>query len=92
MHKRNPHHHTTPADVSDIQYNYWEEALDHVAAYTSKHSEAIVSENKETVNYYLKNTDAACVYANASTAFSDGAQFGLGAEIGSDINRTYTAL
>ncbi len=59
-----------------------EEALDHVAAYTSKHSEAIVSENKETVNYYLKNTDAACVYANASTAFSDGAQFGLGAEIG----------
>lgn len=59
-----------------------EEALDHVAAYTSKHSEAIVSENKETVDYYLKNTDAACVYANASTAFSDGAQFGLGAEIG----------
>ena len=59
-----------------------DEALDHVAAYTSKHSEAIVSENQETVDYYLKNTDAACVYANASTAFSDGAQFGLGAEIG----------
>lgn len=59
-----------------------EEALDHVALYTSKHSEAIVSDNKETVDYYLKNTDAACVYANASTAFSDGAQFGLGAEIG----------
>ncbi|MCP4521331.1 MAG: glutamate-5-semialdehyde dehydrogenase [Cytophagales bacterium] len=59
-----------------------EEALDHVAAYTSKHSEAIVTENKETADYYLKNTDAACVYANASTAFSDGAQFGLGAEIG----------
>ncbi len=59
-----------------------EEALDHVAAHTSKHSEAIVSENQDTVNYYLKNTDAACVYANASTAFSDGAQFGLGAEIG----------
>lgn len=63
--------------VSDI-----DEALDHVAAHTSKHSEAIVSENDKNVNYYLKNVDAACVYANASTAFSDGAQFGLGAEIG----------
>lgn len=59
-----------------------DEAIDHVANHTSKHSEAIVSENKETLNYYLKNVDAACVYANASTAFSDGAQFGLGAEIG----------
>lgn len=59
-----------------------DEALDHVATHTSRHSEAIVSENQETVDYYLKNTDAACVYANASTAFSDGAQFGLGAEIG----------
>ncbi len=59
-----------------------EEALDHVARHTSKHSEAIVSEDNDTVEYYLKNTDAACVYANASTAFSDGAQFGLGAEIG----------
>lgn len=59
-----------------------EEALDHVALYSSKHSEAIVSDNKETATYYLQNTDSACVYANASTAFSDGAQFGLGAEIG----------
>ena len=59
-----------------------DEALDHVQAYSSKHSEAIVSKNKDTADYYLKNTDAACVYANASTAFSDGAQFGLGAEIG----------
>lgn len=59
-----------------------DEALDHVAKYTSKHSEAIVTENQEVANYYLKNTDAACVYANASTAFSDGGQFGLGAEIG----------
>lgn len=59
-----------------------DEALDHVAAHTSKHSEAIVTENTTTADYYVKNTDAACVYANASTAFSDGAQFGLGAEIG----------
>ena len=59
-----------------------DQALDHVAKYSSKHSEAIISENAETVNYYLQNTDAACVYANTSTAFSDGGQFGLGAEIG----------
>lgn len=59
-----------------------DEALDHVADFTSKHSEAIVSDNPNTIDYYIKNTDAACVYANTSTAFSDGAQFGLGAEIG----------
>ena len=59
-----------------------EEALDHIADNSSKHSESIVSENKDTQNYFLKNVDAACVYANSSTAFSDGAQFGLGAEIG----------
>ena len=57
-------------------------AIDHVSANSSKHSEAIVSENQKNLDYYLKNVDAACVYANASTAFSDGAQFGLGAEIG----------
>ena len=59
-----------------------DEALDHVAMHTSKHSEAIVTENTTTADYYVKNTDSACVYTNASTAFSDGAQFGLGAEIG----------
>lgn len=59
-----------------------DEAIDHVSANSSKHSEAIVSENQERLEYYLKNVDAACVYANASTAFSDGAEFGLGAEIG----------
>ena len=59
-----------------------DEALDHIALFSSKHSETIVSENEENVAYFLKNVDAACVYSNASTAFSDGAQFGLGAEIG----------
>lgn len=59
-----------------------EEALDHISKYSSKHSETIVSENNETLNYFLKFVDAACVYANASTAFSDGGEFGLGAEIG----------
>ncbi len=59
-----------------------DEALDHIAEYSSKHSESIVSENVASQEYFLRNTDAACVYANSSTAFSDGAQFGLGAEIG----------
>ena len=58
------------------------EALDHIAAYSSKHSEAILSENKENISIFLKRVDAAVVYANASTAYTDGAQFGLGAEIG----------
>jgi glutamate-5-semialdehyde dehydrogenase len=59
-----------------------DEALDHIFKYGSKHSEAIVAEDTATINTFLKNVDAAAVYANASTAFTDGAQFGLGAEIG----------
>ena len=59
-----------------------EEALDHIAKYSSKHSECIVSKNPATVALFQKMVDAACVYENVSTAFSDGAQFGLGAEIG----------
>jgi len=59
-----------------------EEALDHILRYSSKHSEAIISENRENVDKFLKIVDASSVYANSSTAFTDGAQFGLGAEIG----------
>lgn len=59
-----------------------DEALDHIARYSSKHSEAIISENEENINRFLKEVDAAAVYANTSTAFTDGAQFELGAEIG----------
>jgi len=59
-----------------------DEALDHIAQYSSKHSEAIVSENKEAIIKFQKSVDAAAVYCNVSTAFTDGAQFGLGAEIG----------
>ncbi|MES2113381.1 MAG: glutamate-5-semialdehyde dehydrogenase [Bacteroidota bacterium] len=60
----------------------FEEALDHIARYSSKHSEAIISEDAGRIERFLNNVDAAAVYANASTAFTDGAQFGLGAEIG----------
>ena len=59
-----------------------EEALEHIAIFGSKHSEAIISANRKTLDEFLLSVDAAAVYANASTAFTDGAQFGLGAEIG----------
>ena len=59
-----------------------DEALDHIASYSSKHSEAIVSETRANIDRFLLEVDAAAVYANASTAFTDGNQFGLGAEIG----------
>lgn len=59
-----------------------DEALQHISRYSSKHSECIVTENKETADRFLREVDAACVYANVSTAFTDGAQFGFGAEIG----------
>ncbi len=59
-----------------------EDAIEHITEYSSKHSETIVSENNKNLDYFLKAVDAAAVYANASTAFTDGAQFGLGAEIG----------
>lgn len=59
-----------------------EDAVNHIAAYSSKHSECIVSENEKNINFFDKMVDAACVYTNVSTAFTDGAQFGLGAEIG----------
>ncbi len=59
-----------------------DEAIVHIAKYSSKHSEAIVSENRENCELFLKVVDAAAVFVNASTAFTDGAQFGLGAEIG----------
>lgn len=58
------------------------EALDHIALFGSKHSEAIISENAAHLETFLHAVDAAAVYANASTAFTDGGQFGLGAEIG----------
>ncbi len=60
----------------------FDEALDHIAAFSSKHSEAIISENEQRLDLFRKLVDASSVYCNVSTAFTDGAQFGLGAEIG----------
>ena len=60
----------------------FEDAMMHIRRYTSHHSECIVTENAEHGRLFQQLTDAACVYVNVSTAFTDGAQFGLGAEIG----------
>ena len=63
--------------VSDIQ-----EAVDHIMQYSTGHSECIVTENYTAANYFTANVDAAAVYVNASTRFTDGGEFGFGAEIG----------
>jgi glutamate-5-semialdehyde dehydrogenase len=60
----------------------FEQALAHIAHYSSHHSEAIVAEDPVVIETFLQQVDAAAVYANASTAFTDGGQFGMGAEIG----------
>lgn len=59
-----------------------DDALAHIRKYSSGHSEAIVTENEDTARIFQQEVDAACVYVNAPTSFTDGAQFGLGAEIG----------
>ena len=58
------------------------EAVEHISKYSSKHSEAIITENEAVAERFTKEVDAACVYCNVSTAFTDGGQFGFGAEIG----------
>jgi glutamate-5-semialdehyde dehydrogenase len=60
----------------------FDDALLHITKYGSKHSEAIISENISRIHLFFKSVDASSVYANASTAFTDGSEFGLGSEIG----------
>lgn len=59
-----------------------EDAVEHIAAHSTAHSEAIITENKTTADYFLSNVDSAAVYVNASTRFTDGGEFGLGCEMG----------
>ena len=59
-----------------------QEAVAHIAAHSTGHSEAIITENAENADYFVKMTDSAAVYVNASTRFTDGGEFGLGCEMG----------
>lgn len=59
-----------------------QDAIDHIARYGSGHSECIITDDAESADTFQRSVDAACVYVNAPTSFTDGAQFGLGAEIG----------
>ena len=69
-------------DLSVKLVNNMEEAIEHINTYGTNHSEAIITENEKNANTFLQNVDAAAVYHNASTRFTDGFEFGYGAEIG----------
>ena len=84
MHAKEEHFGTEFLDykMSIKTVNDLDQALEHISQYSSKHSEAIISEDQQAIDKFMKGVDAAAVYSNTSTAFTDGAQFGLGAEIG----------
>ena len=58
------------------------EAIEHISAHSTHHSDAIVTENAESADIFMKSIDSAAVYVNASTRFTDGGEFGLGCEMG----------
>jgi len=66
-----------------------EGAISHIETYGSQHSEAIITENYSTAEHFLNTIDAACVYLNASTQFTDGGEFGFGAEVGISTNKLH---
>jgi glutamate-5-semialdehyde dehydrogenase len=66
-----------------------EEAIEHVNAHGSGHSEAIVTRDAESARAFQRGVDAACVYVNASTRFTDGGEFGMGAEIGNSTQKLH---
>jgi glutamate-5-semialdehyde dehydrogenase len=66
-----------------------EEAIDHIARYSSGHSEAIVTRDRDSARAFQLGVDSACVYVNASTRFTDGGEFGMGAEIGNSTQKLH---
>jgi glutamate-5-semialdehyde dehydrogenase len=66
-----------------------DEAIAHITKYGSAHSDAIVSEDRASCERFLREVDSACVYANASTRFTDGGEFGKGAEIGISTDKLH---
>lgn len=59
-----------------------DEAIEHIYQYSTKHSESIITQDEATAQYFMESLDSACVYHNASTRFTDGGEFGFGAEVG----------
>lgn len=78
------------ANILNIKIaNGADEAIEHIREFGSGHSEAIVTQNYEIAEYFLDQIDAACVYVNASTRFTDGGVFGFGAEVGISTNKLH---
>ncbi|KAJ2517341.1 glutamate-5-semialdehyde dehydrogenase [Coemansia sp. RSA 1939] len=82
-------HEYTDLDIAVKVVDSLDEAIDHINAHSSKHTDAIVTENKENAQWFMRRVDAAGVYWNASTRFADGFRYGFGAEIGVSTNKTH---